>query len=84
MELTPILLRARLSAIFERVAAEHGPVEDVVWELIRCDRCGRIHHLVFDGWTTRCRARLHRSLPGLFAMTNDLLLRSSRSPWTRW
>jgi hypothetical protein len=56
MELTPILLRARLSAIFERVAAEHGPVEDVVWELIRCDRCGRIHHLVFDGfpegWTT--------------------------------
>ena len=54
--LTPWLLRQRTVFIFQRVSEEHGPVEDVIWELVRCDRCGLTVHLLRDGypvgWTT--------------------------------
>jgi hypothetical protein len=56
MILTPQLLRARIVAIYERVAAEHGPLEDVIFERIACDNCGAVVNLLRDGhpvgWTT--------------------------------
>lgn len=56
MELTPPLLRARIVRLFELVAAQHGPIEGIEWELVRCDRCGWTVHLLRDGfpsgWTT--------------------------------
>jgi hypothetical protein len=56
VELTPLLLRQRLSFLFEQVMARSGPVEDIEWELVYCDRCGQVQHLVRDGypvgWTT--------------------------------
>ena len=68
--LTPSLLRRRTQFIFERVMEDHGPVEEIVWELVRCDRCGLTIHLLNDGypegwwtdgsfekgWTDLCRA----------------------------
>lgn len=54
--LTPQLLRARTVAIFEKVSAEHGPVEEIVFEVLTCDGCGTEVHLLRDGyplgWTT--------------------------------
>lgn len=68
--LTPTLLRARIVHLFERVTAEHGPIEEIEWELVRCDRCGAEVHVLRDGypygwwtdgdfatgWTDLCRA----------------------------
>jgi hypothetical protein len=54
--LTPQLLRARTVAIYERVFAERGPVEDVIFERIVCDDCGAVVNFLRDGhpigWTT--------------------------------
>ena len=56
MDLTPELLRARTVAIFMRVSAEHGPVEEVIFERVMCDGCGHVVNMLRDGypvgWTT--------------------------------
>lgn len=50
--LTHALLRDRISTIFERVIAASGPVEEVLWEVVRCDGCGRVHNVYRDGTPT--------------------------------
>lgn len=57
--LTPALMRERTSALFDQILAglrpEDGPVEEVVFEIITCDRCGLTHNLLTgppEGWTT--------------------------------
>lgn len=54
--LTHALLRARISTIFERVIAAHGPVEEVLWDWLRCDGCGKVHNIAMygtpPGWMT--------------------------------
>jgi hypothetical protein len=56
LDLTPRLLRERTAAIYERVMAEHGSVEEVIFEIVRCDDCGVTQHLLTQGypmgWTT--------------------------------
>lgn len=55
MNLTHDLLRERVSRLFDAVLAQHGPVEELVWEKVRCDRCGEVHNLLLGmpvGWTT--------------------------------
>jgi hypothetical protein len=53
--LTPELMRERTAALFERVIAENGPVEEVIFEIVQCNGCGTIHNLLTGppvGWTT--------------------------------
>lgn len=53
--LTEELLRERVSRLFDAVLAKHGPIEDLEWEVVRCDRCGDTHNLFNGtpvGWTT--------------------------------
>jgi hypothetical protein len=53
--LTSDLLRERTSRLFDRVIAEHGAAEGIVFEKVRCDRCGTIQNLLLGppvGWTT--------------------------------
>lgn len=53
--LTPELLRERTSRLFDDVLSAHGPVEEVLWEIVRCDGCGRVHNRLIagdpHGWT---------------------------------
>ena len=53
--LTASELRERTTQLYEDVIAEHGPVEEVVFEVISCDGCGVTHNRLDGdptGWTT--------------------------------
>jgi hypothetical protein len=53
--LTPALMNARQVVLAERAAQAAGPVEEKLWEIACCDRCGTTVDLRAghpEGWTT--------------------------------
>jgi hypothetical protein len=48
--LTPELLRGRIVELFARVSDAHGPVEEIIFERVRCDGCGLTLNLLRDGY----------------------------------
>lgn len=55
LPLTAELLRARTVVLFQHAFEAAGPVEEIIFEIVTCDGCGRVVNLLEghpDGWTT--------------------------------